>query len=151
MTCIVCATRGGEGSRAAQLQAIRRSKEMDKRLVFLYVTDSGTVEGIDKSLLSAVQSELDWMGKTLLRIAQHRAKLSGLDTDIVIRHGLVREEIGRFLHESQAELLLLGAPRGTSANVFGDDAVEQFAIAIKAQTGVPVEVVRPETLNQIAP
>ncbi len=149
--CIVCATRGGEGSRAVQLKAIQRSKELDKPLVFLYVTDAATVEGVDKRLLPAVQEELDWMGQTLLRIAKHRAQLSGLETDIVIRHGAVREEIGRFLEESEGELLLLGAPRGTSANVFGDDAVEQFAQAIQEQTGVPVEVIRPEMLDKGVP
>jgi len=146
MSCIVCATRSGEGSRAVQLQAIRRSRDLGKRLIFLYVMDPHTVGKFDGKLLPAVKAELEWMGSTLLRIAQQRAQLLGLDTEIVIRHGDVRQEIGRFLSESQAELLLLGAPRGTSANVFGDDAVEQFAIAIQEKTHVPVEVVRPEAV-----
>ncbi|MCA9932386.1 MAG: universal stress protein [Anaerolineales bacterium] len=146
MGCIVCATRGGEGSRAVQLQAIQRSLDREKRLIFLYVTDTHTAGDVDQDLLTAVHAELDWMGNTLLRVAQQRAQLAGLDSDIAILHGDVREEIGRFLSESQAELLLLGAPRGTSANVFGDDAVEQFAATIQEKTLVPVEVVRPDVV-----
>ena len=37
MGCIVCATRGGEGSRAVQLAAIERAKQSGKDLVFLFV------------------------------------------------------------------------------------------------------------------
>ncbi|MEZ4646992.1 MAG: universal stress protein [Chloroflexota bacterium] len=143
MGCIVCATRGGEGSRAVQLAAIERSKAGKQPLIFLYVTDPSTIRDADESLLPAIQMELDWMGSTLLRIAQQRASHAGIKAKLEIRHGDVREEIGRFLGETHAEVLLLGAPRGTSANVFGDDAVEQFAIAIEDKTGVPVEVIRP--------
>ena len=37
MGCIVCATRGGEGSRAVQLAAIERAKQSGNELVFLYL------------------------------------------------------------------------------------------------------------------
>lgn len=144
MSCIVCATRGGEGSRAVQLEAIERAKENGERLVFLYVTDTDTVGNIDEMLVTSVRQELNWMGNVLLRIAQKRAELAGLEADVAIREGNVGEAIGRFLQESQARLLLLGAPRGTTANVFGDDAIEQFASSIQEETGVKVEVVRPQ-------
>lgn len=147
MTRIVCATRGGEGSRAVQLAAIRRSKETGTPLTFLYVTDPETLGEFDSSLLPALQAELDWMGSTLMHIARHRAELAGLETSFVIRYGRVRDEITRFLDESHAHLLLLGAPRGTTANVFGDDAVEQFASLIQQKTGVPVEIIRPESVR----
>lgn len=144
MGCIVCATRGGEGSRAVQIEAIRRSRALERPLTFLFVTDPSTIRDVDQSLLPAVQAELDWMGNTLLYIAQQRAKHAGLQAHVEIRHGDVREEIGRFLSETHAEMLLLGASRGTTANVFGDDAIEQFALAIQNKTGIPVEVIRPE-------
>lgn len=147
MSGIVCATRGGEGSRSVQLEAIRRSKSSKKPLTFLYITDPKTLGDVDETMLDAVQSELDWMGNTLLRIALQRAEQAGLNARVVIRHGEVRTEISRFLSETEADLLLLGAPRGTTANVFGDDAVEKFALSIQEITEVPVEVIRPETVR----
>lgn len=145
MGCIVCATRGGEGSRAVQMAAIERAKATASQLIFLYVTDPYSLGPIEDVLITAVREELSWMGNTLLRVAQQRAAIADVEARIVVRTGDVREEIGRFLHESHANLLLLGAPRGTTANVFGDDAVEQFAMGIQGTTGITVEVIRPES------
>ena len=142
--CIVCATRGGEGSRVVQMEAIHLAKQMDKSLVFIYVIDALVLSNVDNTLVDAVHEELLWMGKTLLRIAQRRAGVEHLDADLVIREGNVPDEISRFLKESKADTLLLGTPRGTTANVFGDDAIEQFALSIQERTGVDVMLIRPE-------
>ncbi|VAW33468.1 hypothetical protein MNBD_CHLOROFLEXI01-752 [hydrothermal vent metagenome] len=58
----------------------------------------------------------------------------------------MRDEIARFVQETDAELLVLGAPRGTTANVFGDDAIERLAEGIQQQTNVKVEIARPDYL-----
>ena len=92
----------------------------------------------------AVHAELQWLGRTLLRIAQKRATKSQIDSEVVIRDGAVLDEICRFLKERSADLLLLGAPRGTTANIPGDDVIEMFAGEIHSKTGVEVEIVRPE-------
>lgn len=140
---IVCATRGGEGSRAVQLAAIERAKGSGQSLVFLYVASPSSLQAFDPAMQPAVQEELTWMGRALLYIAKQRANAANLDTLIVIREGDVREEICRYLAESDASLLLLGAPRGTTANVFGDDAVERFAQEVREESGVDVEIIRP--------
>lgn len=150
MSCIVCATRGGEGSRAVQLAAIDLARRENKRLVFLFVTDSHVLEGVDESLKSAVRDEFQWMGKVMLHIAKHRAGASEIEVELVVRQGDVQEEIGRFLRDSNAEMLLLGAPRGTTATIFGDDAIEQFAQSIQDATGVNVKVIRPELPDQLS-
>lgn len=144
MKCIVCATRGGEGSRAAQMAAIRQARRTGKPLIFLYVTDPSSMGDVDELLLPALRAELNWLGRTLLQVAKHRAESAGLLSHVEIREGRVQEEIGHFLRASDAELLILGAPRGATANIFGDDAVEQFAHAIQSETGIEVLVVRPE-------
>ncbi|MCP4362899.1 MAG: universal stress protein [Chloroflexi bacterium] len=145
MNCIVCATRGGEGSRAVQEAAIERAKVEKRPLLFLYIADPNSLdEGVDGGLKTAVLAELTWMGETLLRMAQRRADAAFLPSEVRIRQGPVRQEINRFLIENNAALLMLGAPRGTTANVFGDDAIEQFAQAIQEQTAVTVEIVRPD-------
>jgi nucleotide-binding universal stress UspA family protein len=146
MNEIVCATRGGEGSRAVQLAAIKIAKETGHPLTFLFVTSSDSLGEIDKVLRQPVREELTWMGQTLLRIAQKRAESAKIKAKICIREGQIQEEIGRYLHDSDASLLLLGAPRGITANVFGDDAVERFAQSIHDSSGVKVEIVRPESL-----
>lgn len=152
MPQIVCATRGGQGSRVVQEEAIRRSQTLGRLLVFLYISDPTSQMPIDASLWPALQAELNWMGQTLLHLARQRAEAAGLLAQVVIRQGDVRTEISRYVRENGVELLLLGASRHTSANVFGDDAVEQFAAAIQGETGVPVEVIRPEAqMNDLGP
>jgi nucleotide-binding universal stress UspA family protein len=150
MGCIVCATRGGEGSRAVQLAAIQRAKQSGKDLVFLFVADSSMEEKVEETLQTAVRDELIWMGNAMLQIAKLRAGAENIAVRLVIKVGEVREEIERFLQDSQAELLLLGAPRGTSATVFGDDAIEQFAHMIQEDTGVTVQVIRPEEVDDLS-
>ena len=123
MSSIVCATRGGEGSRVAQMAAIENAKATQKPLYFLYVVDANSLDDeIDESLKEAILAELNWMGETLLRIAQRRADEANLSTEVKIRKGKVQDEIIRFVKDVKADLLVLGAPRGTTANVFGDDA-----------------------------
>lgn len=141
---VVCATRGGEGSLAVQLEAIRRADALGRPLVFLFVTDPLSVSTYEAGLTAAVEAELNWMGETMLRIAQRRADEVGVASEVRVRQGSVKEEVGRFLDESHAQLLLLGAPRGTTANVFGDDAIERFAQSLTDEHKVEVVIVRPE-------
>ena len=49
---IVCATRGGEGSRAVQMAAIRRARATGSKLIFLYVTDPHSLGDYDETLVS---------------------------------------------------------------------------------------------------
>lgn len=146
MSTIVCATRGGAGSRAVRERAIELASQREKKLVFLFVIDTSSLGDADQKLLLAVRDELAWLGLALLRIAQQRAHSAQIESEIVIREGLVKDEICRFIEERSAELLLVGAPRGTTATIFGDDKVEQFASEIERATAVPVEIVRPRTI-----
>ena len=143
MGVIVCATRGGEGSRAAQLTAIQSARAGGHHLVFLYVVDKQIVGEHDEVLRGAVHAEFHWLGRVILQIACQRAERAGITAEMAIRDGAVRDEIESFLREREARLLILGAPRHTSP-VFGDDAIEQFARTIQDDTGVRVLVVRPE-------
>ena len=140
---IVCATRGGAGSRAVQQAAITYARERSLRLVFLFVIDTSSVEHEEDEVVTAVHDELLFLGQTLLRIAKKRAANYQVTADIVVREGEVRDQIVKFLNESSAELLLLGAPRGTTEATFGDDVIEQFAEVIHRDTGVEVEIIRP--------
>ena len=151
MGSIVCATRGGAGSRAVQEQAVRHAIERGQNLIFLYVVDTSGLSEADETLREAVEIELDWLGRTLLRIAQIRAENEGTASTVVIRQGRAVAEICSFISEQAAELLLLGAPRGTTASIIGDDPIEILAERICQQTGVPVEVVRPDSGSSSGP
>ncbi|MDX1415628.1 MAG: universal stress protein [Candidatus Promineifilaceae bacterium] len=144
MNEIVCATRGGEGSRAVQLAAIEQAKLTGKPLVFLYVVAPEAVQGVNLSLQSAVREELRWLGRALLFVAEKRAIDAGLEVETVIREGHVLDEICSYLVKNEVSNLLLGAPRGTTSQLFGDDPVERFAADIHRQTGVNVDIIRPE-------
>lgn len=140
---IICATRGGQGSRAVQLAAIERARATGARLVFLYVVDVPLIETYDEVLSEAMRAEFHWLGEALLHIAQQRAEREQIEAEIAICEGDVMEEIESFLQASEAAALMLGAPRGTTPDVFGDDAIERFARTIERDTGVAVEIVRP--------
>jgi len=145
MGCIVCATRGGAGSRAVQERAIRYAQDRGYRLVFLFVIDMSNLGSADEFLITALREELNWLGRTLLLIARRRADAAHISSEIVIREGIVQNEIIKYLDESSADLLLLGAPRGTTDTMLGDDQIERFARSIETQSGVRVEIVRPES------
>lgn len=148
MENIVCATRGGAGSRAVRERAIEYAGQYGAALVFLFVIDISSLGEAEEKLRSAVRDELAWLGLALLRIAQQRADAAHVESEIVIREGPVRDEICRFIKERSADMLLLGAPRGTTTATFGDDMVEQLAAEIESTVGVAVEIVRPQRVSQ---
>jgi nucleotide-binding universal stress UspA family protein len=144
MNEIVCATRGGAGSRAVQLAAIDRAKRSGNPLVFLYVAAPSDMGHISTALQEAVREEMIWLGKALLFVAEKRAHDAGLKAATVIFVGDIQEEISNYLTAHNAAVLLLGAPRGTTADVHGDDAIERFAKKISESSGVDVQIVRPK-------
>jgi predicted aconitase/predicted aconitase with swiveling domain len=138
---IVCAIRGGEASRITQEQAIERTKAGNHRLIYVYVVDLTTAGHLTASEAPMVQEELTWLGRVLLRMAQRRASQSGVQAEMYIGYGRVREAIETFLKEQKADLFLIGAPRAAVArDVFQD--VVQFARSIEERTGVKTEVIR---------
>jgi hypothetical protein len=147
MNDIVCATRGGAGSRAVQLTAIELAQRTGNPLVFLYVASPGNLSHEEPALQEPIRDELIWLGKALLVVAEKRARDAGLRANTVILVGNVQDEINRYLLENKASILLLGAPRGTSAELAGEDATKQFATRIYESSGVEVQIVRPEGEN----
>ncbi len=143
---IVCATRGGEGSRAAQQAAVQHAQEIEARLQFVYVVDESQIEGIDHVLRPALRKELLWIGRALVELAAKRGRLAGVSADIVVLEGSLREQLIAYLREHNVDTMYIGAPRGTTANIFGDEEIEQFALMVERESGAKVAVVRPEQL-----
>ncbi|MCA9940365.1 MAG: universal stress protein [Anaerolineales bacterium] len=143
MNDIVCATRGGQGSRAVRTRAIALAQATKLPILFLYVVDLHQLSNGDDVLAEALHQEATWLGRVMLEIARQQAGKAGVQAEVLIKTGLIGEELARILAERQAHCLLMGAPRHASSSVFGDDAIEQFAREIESQTGVSVEIVHP--------
>jgi len=139
---IVCATRIGELSRIIQRKAIDLAKSQNDRLVFVYVVNLDNLGEIDDNLVDAVRMELTWFGEALLAIAKQRGRRSGVDTQVEIRDGEVREQIEAVLREYNADLLILGKPReDLPTQTFTQSALQEFAQIIQTDTGVEVKIV----------
>ena len=145
MNDIICATRGGQGSRAVRTRAVALARETGLPLLFIFVVDLHHLNEPDNLLAEPLRQEAYWLGRVMLEIARQQAESAGLQAEVVIREGFMREELVRILQQRQAYRLLLGAPRRASVSVFGDDAIEQFAQEIEQETGIPTEIVHPET------
>jgi len=142
MKRIVCATRGGAASRRVQDEAIALAKQQGASLTFLFVADSCSCGAMTEDQASVVREELTRMGRSLLHIAYVRAREQGLRPELVARCGPVRETIVQYVRESQADTLVVGAPRSAlGSQVFGDEGIRAFAREVTEQTGVDVVIV----------
>ncbi len=139
---IVCATRGGEASYPAQDRAIKLAKERNARLIFLYVVDVDFVGDTAAPIVVDVGREVRGMGNFLLLMAQERAQAQGVESEVVVREGKVRDVIPQFVQEVGADLLVLGRPQaGAAKQVFDQQGVTPFAQAVEKSTGVKVLIV----------
>ena len=144
---IVCASRGGEGSRAALRAATDYARDSNALIRFLYVVDETQFDDVDPVLKPALQQELRWTGRTLMELASRRGHQAGVTSEVVILKGRAKDAIITYMLEHKAKVLFLGAPRGTTANIFGDDEIEQFGIEIEKRTQTKVSIVRPEDVT----
>jgi hypothetical protein len=147
---IVCATRGGEASRAVEDFSIQLAVEAnDEELVFLYVADCDVLASTTDTRPHDIAHDLTRLGEFIVIIAQERAQAAGLtNAHWVVRLGLVREEMISYLKDSGANRLVLGRPVGKGADqVFSHLGLDQFAAQIEAETGVKVLLADPTTVG----
>jgi nucleotide-binding universal stress UspA family protein len=148
MGLIVCATRGGEAGRRTQERAVALAKERGDELVFLCVFDPAFAGNLSDALTEALVKEQQWLGRTLMNVAQSRARKRGVNAGAVIRSGPVLENIVDFVRESCASTLVIGEPKVDSAlSAFELDTVQSCADQMVDDTGIEVVVVTPESLE----
>ena len=146
MGLIVCATRGGEAGRRTQEKAIALAKERGDDLVFLCVFDPAFAGSLSPALSEAVVQEQEWLGRTLMNVAQSRARKQGVDAHAAVRSGPVVENIEDFVRESCASTLVIGEPKVDSAlSTFRLDNVQSCADQMVDDTGIEVVIVTPES------
>jgi nucleotide-binding universal stress UspA family protein len=145
MGLIVCATRGGEAGRRTQERAVALAKERGDELVFLCVFDPAFAGDLSDALSEAVVQEQQWLGRTLMNVAQFRARKQEVNAHAVVRSGTVVENIEDFVRESCASTLVIGEPKVDSAlDTFRLDNVQSCADQMVDKTGIAVVVVTPE-------
>jgi nucleotide-binding universal stress UspA family protein len=141
----VCATRGGEAGRRTQERAIALAKERGDELVFLCVFDPAFAGNLSDDLSEAVLQEQKWLGRTLMNVAQSRARKQGVDAHAVVCSGPVVENIEDFVRESCASTLVIGKPKVDSdLGTFKLDNVQSCAEQMVDKTGIEVVVVTPD-------
>ena len=138
---IVCATRGGEGSRALIRAAIEEAKTTDTALLFLFVANANAFAEDSLALDEFMKEELLWLGGVVLRLMQLRAREAGVSADIEIIEGNVSDSIISFVQKHEVTTLFVGAPYGITTDMFGDDEIERFGMRIESETNVPVKII----------
>jgi hypothetical protein len=100
---------------------------------------------LDDTLATAVAKEQQWLGRSLLGIAQARAQKDGVDADAVFLSGPLLESIEAYLRQVNASTLVIGEPKIDSAlTAFRPGKVRHFADRVSQDTGVEAIVVTPE-------
>jgi nucleotide-binding universal stress UspA family protein len=135
MAKILCATRGGAASYRAQDAASRLAGERGDELLFLYVVN---IEFLDKTARAVrpdvVEAEMEKLGEFLLEMARERAAEQGVSADVVLRHGVLPEELAAVASEHQVDNIVLGKP--AEGSVYSLEELESFAAELEASTGI---------------
>ncbi|MEA3337089.1 MAG: universal stress protein [Chloroflexota bacterium] len=148
MEHIVCAARGGPGSRPAIELSISLAQENDARLTFLYIVDCDFLGHAILASSSIIHQQLREMGEFIMLKLQAEAASLGVEADFAIEEGTVREGIRHFVNESGADTVVVGRPaREKTADVFDSDSLVQFSALLEAEIGVRVILVGPDDIH----
>ncbi|HIE37956.1 MAG TPA: universal stress protein [Anaerolineales bacterium] len=138
---ILCPTRGGAASYRTQDAAIGLAKEQGKPLIFLFVVDTHFLDRTERAVRPDVMvEEMARMGKFLLMMAQERAVAAGVQTEVRIRRGELREELVGAVREEGADLVILGRPTGEES-AFRPADLEALVATIEEETGAEARIV----------
>jgi len=117
------------------------AQERDAELFFLYVADPSFAGPIDDALRSALVNELIRLGRSILHLAQTRARAEGIEAKAVVRQGTVRESIVDYIRQVNASTLVIGSPGyGSATQEFTSDELNRFASDIQQATGAEVVI-----------
>lgn len=136
---ILCATRGGEGSRRTQDAAAALARERGDELLFVYVVDTSFLNHTAAPLVVDVEGRLESMGRFQLAIAQERVAVQGVQARVLIRRGRLRAELASAAQEEGADLIVLGRPTNQGA-VLTESALQSLVSFLEDEAGVKVLV-----------
>jgi nucleotide-binding universal stress UspA family protein len=137
---IVCATRGGAYSQRTQQAAIDLARDSGDALVFVYVADASFLDRLAAAVVVDVDAELEQMGWFQLTLAQEQAAEQGIDAQVALRHGRLREELPRAALSLGATTIVLGRPQAETG-VFEEANLEAFAAELRHATRAEIILV----------
>jgi len=138
---ILCATRGGEVSYHTQDAAIKLAKQRNDELVFLFIADIGFLDKTERAVRpDVVKQEMKYMGEFLLSMAQERARAQGVQAQVLIRYGKVRQQLIAAVQREVADMLILGRP-AEKDSAFPLATLERLATEIENVTEARVVIV----------
>lgn len=143
MSGIVCAIRGGPDSRPTIDKAISLAAESNLQLYFLYVVNLDFLTHTQSSRIQAISGEMHQMGEFILLTAQATAASKGVNSEGVVRHGNVGNEIIKLCQEVEAEYVILGTPQTEreQENIFNLQRLNTFKEKIESETDSKVIIV----------
>ena len=145
MSGIICAIRGGPASKITMKSAVDLAKEKNLTVYFLYVVNLDFLAHTTSSRTHSVYHEMDRMGEFILLVAQEKAKKFGVESEGVVRHGTVREEIIQLAKEIKADYVVLGRPKEKDdVDYFTHDLMDTFAEDIERESGATCVFARGE-------
>lgn len=139
MGTIICATRGGEASYRTQDKVIKMAKQDASELVFVFAVDTQFLDKTAAPILVDVKPEMEKMAEFLLLMAQERAAKAGIEAQMVVKHGTLREVLIEIADEYDASLIVLGSPAEQSR--FGLEDLQKFADELREASGAKVQVI----------
>ncbi len=139
MPAIVCAIRGGPGSKPTIARAIELAQETGYGLHLLYVVNLDFMTHTGTSRVRRLSQDLHQMGEFILLTAMAQAEAAGVAADSQVRHGSVIEEIEGMVRDLNAEYLVLGVPSADpDKREFDLERLQGFADQVREDTGVEV-------------
>lgn len=138
MPGIICAIRGGPASQPTIRKAISMAKKNELPVYFLYIVNLDFLVHTQSGRVNTVSKQLDQMGEFILLTAQDKAEKQKVESEGVIRHGKVWEEIISYAKEISANYVVLGLPAGEEEkeeNVLAADRISEFGETIQEESG----------------
>jgi nucleotide-binding universal stress UspA family protein len=83
-----------------------------------------------------VEAEMEKLGEFLLEMARERAAEQGVSAEILLRHGVLQEELAAVAVEHQVDTIVLGKP--VEGSIYSLEELESFGGKIEAKTGCQV-------------
>jgi nucleotide-binding universal stress UspA family protein len=147
---ILCATRGGRASQPMHEKAIELAKDRNAELVFLYVFDQSALQRVVTPIVINAEAQVNQMLAYLQATAQEQARQAGVPAQVLVRIGILRDEIKAAVDTEQVTLIVLGSPMEDSS-VFQLQGLRKFADEIEQETDTPVLIsseCRPEQIER---
>ncbi len=138
---IVCATRGGEGSKPTVQRAISMARERGLRLTFLYIADLQFMKRAMTGHARLAAEEIRKMGEFIMMTLVEKAQAQGVEADFAVRKARFRDGLLRYLEETHPAMLVLGSSKPGTAHL-NANSLDKLVQEIEEQT---VEVLPGET------